>query len=211
MEYKTQEKPLKAYEVRESGEGCCTIEFATSGVAARRNGAGELCVDFEDIESCCRAPWADEYAPGPVPVRATLAAGWWHTCSGCQCTFDAEGRRDGEFDREDAFDPVDAGSSPFCSPTCMMVDWAERRGRQAREHAAIEAATTKWPEALSAFTYENYGPSRELVRFVDVRLPGLEYHVGWVPGETEASVSRCDLEAFNRLYGVKEEVQKGGE
>lgn len=201
------EKKLKAYVVQEGDEGCCTIEFATNGATARRQGASELNVEFEDVESCRRAPWADEFAPGPVPVRITLANGWWHTCSGCQCTFDAEGRRDGDDDREDEFEPVDVGGSSFCSPTCVMVDWAASREEAARSNAGIEAGLTKWPEAVSAWTFGKYLPSRGRELVVDILLPGLEHRLEWIPGESTASVAKSDLEAYIKLYGRKQDAE----
>jgi len=67
------DKKLKAFEVRDNDEGNCVIAFATNGAAARREGGNDLNLEFEDVESCRRAPWADEYAPGPVPLHAYLA------------------------------------------------------------------------------------------------------------------------------------------
>jgi hypothetical protein len=89
----SKDKPLKAYEVRDPHEGNCVIVFATNSATARREGAGELDTDWEGVESCTRAPWADEYAPGPAPLHATLAAGWQHECGHCGCRFYSEGRQ----------------------------------------------------------------------------------------------------------------------
>lgn len=54
---------LKAYQAREPYEGNCVVVFATNGAAARRKGASELEISFEDVESCNRMPSFDSYAP----------------------------------------------------------------------------------------------------------------------------------------------------
>jgi hypothetical protein len=43
-------KPLKAYEVQERQEGYSTIVFATNSATARKEGAAELSIDWEDVE-----------------------------------------------------------------------------------------------------------------------------------------------------------------
>lgn len=148
---------LKAYEVRESNEGNCVIVYAGKNVVARRHGAEELGCEFEEVESCTRAPWADQYAPGPVPLHASLAAGWWHGCCGCGCEFDADGIRGLEDDKQPDIDPVqDSKGMDYCSPGCMMADWQKRQTQKALEAAAIEyclsrqgradlAQPTRWP------------------------------------------------------------------
>lgn len=197
---------LKAYVVREDDEGNCAITFATNGAAARRDGANELDLSFEEVESCRREPAFDQYAPGPVPLHATLAAGWWHECNHCGVRFDSEGRHgEGEDEREDAFEPVqDAKRSNYCSPTCMMTHWAEMRDRAKREHAAIEAALVRWPMATGvvAHEYSKGWPHRDTEIRAQLNLPGMKYPVHWVPGAPTVSVSQCDVEAFKRLGGT---------
>lgn len=199
-------KELKAYVVREDGEGNCAIVFETNGAAARRNGGNELNLSFEEVDSCRREPAFDQYAPGPVPLHATLAAGWWHECCGCGVRFDQDERNYGDDeDREDEFRPVqDAKHRNFCSPACMMREWAERREREAREHAVIEACAARWPEATNIHAYKKYfglGDARWTAGF---RLPGLKHIVEQHPGDVVAYVSQVDAEEFNRLYGRKE-------
>lgn len=204
-------KALKAYVVREDGEGSCAIVFATNGATARRDGGNELNLSFEEVDSCRREPAFDQYAPGPVPLHATLAAGWWHECCGCGVRFDDEQREYGdEDDRDDEFEPVqDAKCRNFCSPACMMQDWADARERKAREHAAIEAALLRWPSASWASASEYYmrdTPNKKEWR-AHLKLPGLQNHVTWSVGAPTAGVSQCDLSEFVRLYGVKEHMQ----
>lgn len=202
------EKKLKAYVVREDGEGNCAVVFATNGATARRNGANELNMEFEEVESCCREPAFDQYAPGPVPLHATLAAGWWHECTHCGVRFDEDDRRyyDDE-EREDAFEPMeDAKHQNFCSPTCMMEHWAKQQERKARESAIIEAALVRWPTAtnVTAGEYCKAWPSRDNEWRARFTLPGLRYPVSWVIGEPSVAVSACDVEEFQRLYGIKD-------
>lgn len=202
------EKKLKAYEVREPDEGNCCIEFATSNAAARRNGAAELGTDFECVESCKRAHWADQYAPGPVPVAAALSAGWWFGCAHCECTFDEDGRRDdGDDDeREEAFGPVGTvRGSAYCCEACMQKEWAERRMRKALECAVIEAAAATYPDATNITAHEDYKRNEKRAhRYNDdkhwlavFRLPGLKYSVHWVLGQEDVTISQCDVEAWN--------------
>ena len=197
---------LKAYVVREDWEGGCSIQFAAHAATARSNGANDLGLSFEEVESCRRAPEFDQYAPGPVPLRATLAAGWWHYCNGCQTKISDDGRDyDDIEDREDEFEPVeDAKGNPYCSPTCMMTDWADRREQKAREHAAVEAALTRWPMALSASAGRySKNSSAECEYRAVIRLPGIQHTVTWTPGAATVDVSQSDVEEFKRLYGVK--------
>lgn len=204
-------KELKAYVVREDSEGSCAIVFATNGAAARRDGGNELNISFEEVDSCRREPAFDQYAPGPVPLHATLAAGWRHECSHCGARFDQDERNYGDDeDREDAFEPVqDANCYTFCSPTCMMQHWAERRERKARECSAIEAALTRWPMAAGVTAGEYYKgwPSNGYEMRAQFMLPGLKYPVTWAPGDSTAMVSQCDVDEFTRLYGIKEPAQ----
>ncbi|WP_343734601.1 hypothetical protein [Acidovorax sp.] len=191
--------PLKAYVVHEDDEGNCAVVFATNGATARRDGANELNLSFEEVASCRRQPAFDQYAPGPVPMHATLAAGWWHECGHCQCRFDEDGRMGYEDDEcVDAFEPVQSETrATYCSTACMMAEWAERRARQKREHATIEAVFTRWPMAISAVGYER-SDTEQYARFT---MPGLKYSVQWTPGESTVHVSQCDVDAFKSLGG----------
>lgn len=202
------DKKIKAYVVREDGEGNCVVVFATNSATARREGGSELNLEFEEVESCRRMPEFDQYAPGPVPLHAALAAGWWHECNHCGVRFDRDGRHDeDEGDREDAFEPVqDAHQLTFCSPTCLSQDFARERARDARQNAAIEAALTRWPMAISVASGEYClpYPSRGTETRANIKLPGLRFPVSWPLGAAEMHVSQCDVEEFTRLYGKKE-------
>ena len=78
-------QPLKAYSVQGNEYGC--IAFARSGVVARREGANELNIEFEEVESCRRMPGLDEYAgkPGGVPMSVLVENfGWSQECGYCE-------------------------------------------------------------------------------------------------------------------------------
>lgn len=201
----------KAYVVREDNEGHCVIVFATNSATARREGGSELNLSFEEVESCRREPAFDQYAPGPVPLHATLAAGWWHECGHCGVRFDQDERNYGDDeDREDEFQPVqDAQHRNYCSPACMMGDWAERRECTARQVAAIEATLTRWPIAtgVTAHEYSKGWPHRDTEMRAQFTLPSIRYPVNWVPGAPTVSVSQCDIEVFTRLYGARPELE----
>lgn len=198
------DNPIKAYTVRDNDEGHSVIVFATNGATARREGGNELKLLFEEVESCKRAPWADQYAPGPVPLHAYLDNGWWFECQHCGVRFDDEGRHgEGDDDRDDDFEPVEDGEAHYCSPACKMADWAEKRERSAHICAAIEAASTIWPMAtrIDADKYSNGSGGYEYR--AQFTLPGIRYPAHWVPGAKTVSVSQCDVEDFERLYGVQ--------
>ena len=192
---------MKAYEVRDA-EDCCVIEFAEHAATARRNGAAELNIAFEEVESCIRAPWADQYAPGPVPLDAYLAQGWRFECDHCGAMFSADGRDDEDDEREDDFSPVEDGQyRRYCSHTCLMQDWAEHRDRVARENAAIDATALRWPQATNIKAARKNGRHGLTAIF---HLPGIKYGVEQDVGASVAMVAQADLDEFGRLYGIKE-------
>lgn len=192
---------IKAYMVRDSDEGACVIEFAEHAATARRNGANALNISFEEVESCTRAQWADQYAPGPVPLSAYLAAGWWFDCQHCGTKFVEYGRADECDEREDDFEPIeDARHRYYCSPTCMMTDWAERRENEARKTAIIEATAMRWPQATN-IRADQYHMDGWMATF---QLPGIRFGVQQAVGAKTALVAQADVDEFKRLYGVQE-------
>ena len=72
-----------AWQINDTFEGSSTIIFHHHGLAARREGANELDLDFEDVE-CSRQAYFDEYAEqGFVPREILIGAGWWFECNYC--------------------------------------------------------------------------------------------------------------------------------
>ena len=77
-------KPTIAFHVR-CGHEASTIAFATSNVAARRLGANELGLEFEEITNCTRCADLDKYAAqGYVDTEVLIEEhSWVFECPGC--------------------------------------------------------------------------------------------------------------------------------
>jgi hypothetical protein len=76
---------LKAYNVQGNEYG--TIVFALHNVVARREGANELNIEFEDVESCRHIPELDSYADvkGGVPMKVLVEEHEWsQECGYCE-------------------------------------------------------------------------------------------------------------------------------
>lgn len=228
---------LFAYSVGDTDEDSAVVVFARLGANARRIGAGKLGISFEDVSSCRRVKEFDQYAPGPVPMSAYLKAGWWWQCMHCHMRFTEEGRHIERTKPTDAayqpFMPVeDPAGGAYCCSACMMAEYAELRGEQAKIYAAIEAATQKWPMAYGVHTtmVQSRSESRPKPvawdgtsggRFpyqpgelgaeyfneviVSMRLPNLEHPCSWVVGKEEVRVSLADVEAYKQHYSISKQ------
>ena len=74
---------MKAFQVNDA-EGHSVVVFAKHNASARREGANELNIGFESVDSCRRAPCFDCYADrGSVPTALLIEHGWWFEC--CHC------------------------------------------------------------------------------------------------------------------------------
>lgn len=196
---------MKAYLVRvDDSEGSATIAFATNNATARRQGGNELDATFEEVESCRRFPALDQYAPGPVPPLALIEHGWWFECHHCGTTI-----REDEYD-DDGEDlaPVAVGQAVFCCPACQAEHYAKQRMRKAAEAAFVELIVTKWPDAKVNRVHV-YGDRLEPSDKNSIRcaayfeLPGLKHDVQMTFGEDHVLVTKLDVDAFTRLYGVR--------
>lgn len=200
-------KPRLAYEVHDGDDGWC-IEFATSGAAARRQGANELNTDFSGIERCRRVPVLDQYAPGPVPPMALIEIGWHFECFCCSRKVNEDLHTSVE---EEGLDPADFeiipdGPNVYCSQTCMMSMYAHRRANRAAHAALIELFETKFPGATVTRTHV-YGtrleetPERSgILCSVTFTFPGCKYGATWVFGQEGALVSQIDVDAFKAYF-----------
>lgn len=187
----TTNKPIKAYSVQVEEAGA--IIFATSGIAARRIGANELNAEFEDVHSCCRAPWADQYAEqGWVPVKALLAQGWWHTCTGCgvEVTEDSE-----DYDGN-PHDPVIEERGLYCSPGCKEAEEARIAASKLRKEQRAQAALEKWPGIEVVWVNDH-----ETDSLVCFRFPGSTSSANWRVGETTLHVDKEDIPAWEKFTG----------
>lgn len=209
-------EPLKAYEVREGGEGYCAVVFATNGATARREGASELGTDWEGIETCRRAPDLDQYAPGPVPAMTLLDHGWWFECGHCGQRVSHDMDEDDE--REFLGDPADYQPRPagnggvFCSASCECADHMDKRGQDEAEAALIEVFEAKFPGATLVSLHVYRGPRlvpktdyakrvRSIEYAVYFTLPGFENTATWEFGSSKVSVDARDLDAFHAWKG----------
>lgn len=94
------------------------LAFANSERVALAKGAREFDTDSGDDDlSIARAPWADEYAPGPTPAQVLIDQGWTLQCHHCDQTFD-EYVIDGEGD-EHVVTPLGNDFRCWCSPACL--------------------------------------------------------------------------------------------
>lgn len=185
----------KAYTVTDGGD-YTTLVFAKSGIAARRIGAGELGLDFEDIESCRRTYWADQYADTmQVPIEAYINNGWWFECYQC-CTGVSEEMYN--YDKEEPLIPVYEKDVVFCTPECKHHHEEEKRQIKADEDRARAVVEEKFPGC--EMLHKDYSKDRVIFTF-----PGGERSVHWVIGEDTVMVSLCDQEKWKEYRkSVKE-------
>lgn len=121
-------KPVKAYAVTERSEAMTVIVFATSGIAARRQGANEHNTEFDCIESCRRAPWADQYqSTGKIPAQAWIDNGYSQICDYCETVIYGDTTED-----EDGYEqePIFEGMHAYCGSGCKEAreqDIAQRK------------------------------------------------------------------------------------
>lgn len=141
---------LKAYAVTDDGgnggDGAACVVFARHSVTARREGANQIDSEFEAVE-CRRAPTFDDFAPGPVPPLALVAAGWWFECVGCGQRVTDDSYHDD--DECQPHEPVECGNwGVYCSADCRddtVVEKAETKRRQIAAIADLtEFACRKW-------------------------------------------------------------------
>ncbi|MCS6205262.1 hypothetical protein [Shewanella baltica] len=167
-------KPLKAYEVNEPQEGCSCIVFETNSAAARRNGAGELGIDWEDVSYCRRLPWADQYAgvKGGVPPLVCIANGWWFKCMHCSCTINSD------FEGEDTegnyikLEPIEDGEAIYCSQSCKD----KQENEEANRNLAFEAFKKSVQEQRPDLTFVDFqGAGPWITMTARFTFPGSKY------------------------------------
>lgn len=201
MKTKNESAALKAYEVRDNGEGCCCIVFATNGAAARREGASELDTDFDGIESCNRRPALDCYAPGPVPPMTLLDRGWRFECSHCGRRVSNDMADDLEDDGLDPadFSPMsDGGKGIYCSAACAAEDAADKRLNAEAKADLAELFSLKFPEAkidrlhVYGNRLQETPKGHGVCASVTFRFPGSLYPATWIFGEPTVSAAQID-------------------
>ena len=133
MSEKTQTRKILAFTVATDDPEESTIQFATTNVAARRQGADVIGTDFGYV-TCRRAPWADQYADqGSIPAKAYIDAGWWFGCGHCGTRCDSDATHWDEDSGEDvALNLVFDGPTVYCSAECKAKHDAEVSARNAK-------------------------------------------------------------------------------
>lgn len=114
-------RPVVAWKV-DGGEHS-KIVFHHHGLAARREGANALDLEF-GLAICTRAPEFDQYASlGEVPIQVLLDAGWHFYCQHCDMLV-----RQNDNDEERGPLVVD-GDTVYCSKSCQESLAVERTRR----------------------------------------------------------------------------------
>jgi len=191
------QKKVKAYEVYDGNDGW-TIQFATNGATARREGANELNCEWEDIDHCRRKPELDQYAPGPVPLSAMLEIGWWYECNCCSkhCYADNPG-------------VIIDENAVYCNDQCSQLEWRKERDNARAKSCLIELFESKFHGATITHVYvsgttlepmDKYGGARAVVTFM---FPGGVHTGTFHYGDAFASVMKTDAEAFECWHSEK--------
>lgn len=171
---------MKAFIVETDDPEESTVQFATTNVAARRQGANEIGTDFNAV-SCKRLPWADKYAGQRVPESAYIANGWRYECSTCGERVDSE-----------TVAPVFALDLVFCTAKCHAAEVDDRKSAEARKQEVIDALLAKFPGVEVT-----YASNHEERRSASFRFPGGQDPVDWKLGEDTVLVTKRDVDAWN--------------
>ena len=198
-------KPLKAYQVQGDEYDC--IVFATNSAAARRIGGGELGLEFDEVETCRRAQWADQYADvkGGVPPMVMVENGWWMECAHCGHHITIDDIEDG-FEDDDGnvikLSPVEKGHLIYCDQHCFDKEMKQRADQDAkadefkitvtslRPDLTFKEFNGKYPQCYCSASFTFEGAQR-----------GGSVHKNQ-KGELEWHVSQCDLDAW-KTYETK--------
>lgn len=193
------DKKIKAYQVQGDEYGC--IVFATNSATARREGGNELGLEFEEVESCRRAKWADKYSgvKGGVPPMVMIENGWWQECAHCGHQITIEDIDDG-FEGEDGniikLNPVENGHIIYCNQDCFDREMKLRAQHDAkadefkikvtslRPDLTFKEFNGKWPQCYCKASFIFEGAKQ-----------GGSVHEN-KNGELEWNVSQCDIDAW---------------
>lgn len=180
--------PLRAYSVQGDEYGC--VIFASSNIAARRVGASELGIEFNQVTSCCRMPEADRFAEQrAVPVKVLVEEfGWWQECAYCASMISAEESPDRAWE----------GDHIFCDTNCQQK-FHEREARAKQERASVAAkleevkalAISRFPGITNVQVFKEW----ETGHRVYFDFPGGMKSASWLVGDDNINVCECDVEA----------------
>lgn len=176
---------MKAWHVKSGSEDHGdTIVFHESNAAARRIGANELNIDFEDAE-CIRAECYDQYAAqGHVPAKVLMEDGWHFFCWGC-----------GDW-VEDVSDTVFSGMhGVYCCQQCKDDRDAliEKTNREAWDfYVSLVNGWCKWNVPEPPRGWPVLSPD------VQISFPGMKHgaHIQVRNGKMGLYVANGDREAY---------------
>lgn len=192
-------KEVKAYAVTERSEAMVEIVFATSGIAARRLGANAHDTEFEMIDSCRRAPWADQYgSPGKIPAQAWIDNGFSQTCNNCEARIFGDETED---DDGNVLSPVYVGTLAYCCSDCKEAREAEMAARNASGEAFKKRIQEERP--YLQFTQIRAGWPW-MVNSAGYTFEGAQYGGGVSEkedGSLEWHVNGLDKESWDKLMG----------
>lgn len=201
-------KKIVAWQVNEPSEGHSCVVFHHHGLAARREGAGQLGEDFEYVE-CYRAPHFDQFSEqGHVPVIDLLKAGWWFECVQC-------GNRiiDGNERGADEITPLDKvvteKSHAYCNQACK--DGYDQRIEQHNlKFEEFKASVIQARPDLDFYKFSGEWP--QLTFIASFKFPGAQYGGSArdqrATGELEWYITNADKEAWDKYEA---ERSKSGE
>jgi hypothetical protein len=196
-------KPLKAYQATNDYEGRGCIIFAKYNAEARRLAINQL--DGNEVDSCCRAPDFDKYAPGPVSPLILIEHGWMFECSECGRKV-TEGMRedvaDEGLDHDDFVPREDGTGGVFCSEACENK-WHNDKQLNAEARKELERIfLEKFPGSTVIDVYafgtnlENNRPGVPNNFFVSFEFPGSSRTARWYYNQEDCFVGIGDIEAF---------------
>lgn len=194
-----------SYDDRMEGPRIALV-FAGSVREAESKGASEFDTDADDDDlSVCRAQWADEYSPGPVPAEVLIDQGWYMQCHHCDASF-GEYVTDAEGDEAPAT-PLGNDVRCWCSPACLSASIQDRINTVLAEErwlAYVRAwVLLKLPTAEIVASAHRYctpdGVPRCMVanfRFPGARIGTAEARIDGPSEEPHVLVCSGDREAF---------------
>lgn len=181
---------MKAWIIKDDYEGKATIVFCGHGLQARRIGANELNIDFEDAEST-RAKELDQYSGmGFVPPDILVKEhGWWHECHYCMHQVD-----DNNKDVDQCFS---AGDRLFCSQRCKD-DYDNEVSLRNKEYEDFQTAILSLFPKYNITGFSGGWPSKSPTAYFS--FPGQKHQDGSlriVDNILQQFVCTGDLESFN--------------
>nr|WP_029766850.1 hypothetical protein [Pseudomonas sp. P818] len=196
------DKPLKAYAVTERSEAMTVIVFASSGIAARRLGANEHDTEFECIESCRRAPWADRYQnTGKIPAQAWIDNGYSQTCDYCETGIYGDTTKDEDGNEQE---PIFEGVHAYCGPGCKAAREQDIAERKASGQSFIAKVQAERPYLTFTLFRADYPWAYNSAEF---SFEGAKYGGGVQEkegGKLEWHVNPEDKPAWDRLIAAQE-------